>query len=55
MAPAALQGYWIFGAREEHRSENSVLDIEQYLVNACWAWRKDGPIAENFIKQNNKE
>ena len=55
MAPAALQGYWIFGAREEHRSENSVLDIEKYLVDACWAWRKDGPIAENLIKQNNKE
>ena len=46
MAPAALQGYWIFEARKEHRSENSVLDIEKYLVDACWAWRKDGPLAK---------
>jgi len=46
MAPAALQGYWIFGAREKHRSENSILDIEKYLVDTCWAWRKDGPLAK---------
>ena len=46
MAPAVLQGYWIFGAREEHRSENSILDIEKYLVDTCWAWRKDGPLVK---------
>ncbi|MCD4718848.1 MAG: DUF2889 domain-containing protein [Desulfobacula sp.] len=46
MAPAAFQGYWIFGAREEYRSENSILDIEKYLVDTCWAWRKDGPLTK---------
>jgi len=46
MAPGALQGYWIFEARKEHRSENSVLDIEKYLVDACWAWRKGGPLVK---------
>ena len=46
MAPAALQGYWIFKARKEHRNENSVLDIEKYLVDACWAWRKGGPLVK---------
>jgi len=46
MAPAALQGYWIFGAREEHRSENSIFDIKKYLVDTCWAWRKDGPLTK---------
>ncbi|MBA3011646.1 MAG: DUF2889 domain-containing protein [Proteobacteria bacterium] len=44
MAPAALQGYWIFEAREEHRSANSILDVEKYLVDTCYAWRKDGPL-----------
>jgi len=44
MAPAALQGYWIFEAREKHRSENSEFDIGDYLVDACWAWRKGGPL-----------
>ncbi len=52
MAPAALQGYWIFGARDKARKENSEFDIGEYLFDTCWAWRKDGPIAENFIKQN---
>jgi hypothetical protein len=46
IAPAALQSYWIFGAREEHRSEKSILDIEKYLVDTCWAWRKDGPLVK---------
>jgi hypothetical protein len=46
MAPAVLQGYWIFGARNKQRSENSILDIEKYLVDTCWAWRKDGPLAK---------
>ena len=46
MAPAALQGYWIFEARKEHRSENSEFDIGEYLIDACWAWRKDGPLVK---------
>ena len=46
MAPAALQGYWIFEAREKHRNENSEFDIGDYLVDACWAWRKGGPLAK---------
>ncbi|MCK5098019.1 MAG: DUF2889 domain-containing protein [Desulfobacteraceae bacterium] len=55
MAPAALQGYWIFGARDKVRKENSEFDIGEYLIDTCWAWRNDGPIAERFIKQNQKE
>jgi len=51
MAPAALQAYWIFGARDKVREENSEFDIGEYLFDTCWAWRKDGPIAESFIKQ----
>ncbi len=50
MAPAALQGYWIFGARNKGRTENSEFDIGEYLIDTCWAWRKDGPLADNFIK-----
>ncbi len=46
MAPAALQGYWIFGARDKDRSENSEFEIGEYLIDACWAWRKDGPLAK---------
>jgi len=27
-------------------SENSILDIEKYLVDTCWAWGKDGPLTK---------
>ncbi len=54
MAPAALQGYWIFEARNLDRKENSEFDIGEYLIDTCWAWRKDGPVAQNFIKQTGR-
>jgi hypothetical protein len=52
MAPAALQGYWIFESRKEQRNEEPKFEIEKYLIDTCWAWRKDGPLAGSFIKQN---
>ncbi len=55
MAPAVLQAYWIFNARNIERNDNSEVDISRYLINTCWAWRKDGPIAQDYIKQSNKE
>jgi len=52
MAPAALQGYWIFESRTEQRNGEPKFEIEKYLIDTCWAWRKDGPLAGTFIKQN---
>lgn len=52
MAPAALQGYWIFESRKEHRNGEPEFEIEKYLIDTCWAWRKNGPLAGSFIKQN---
>lgn len=46
MAPAALQGYWIFEARDKDISENSEFVIGEYLIDACWAWRKGGPLVK---------
>jgi hypothetical protein len=48
MASSALQGYWIFEARNKDRNENSVLDVEKFLIDTCWAWRKDGSLAKKF-------
>lgn len=48
MAPAALQGYWIFNAREKHEYEKPAFDIEKYLINTCRAWREDGPLTKNL-------
>lgn len=46
MAPAALQGYWIFEAQDRSRVLEASFEIEQYLIDTCWAWRKQGPLAE---------
>ena len=51
MAPAALQGYWVFISRKRHGSEDSDLDIKNYLVGSCWAWRKDGPLIKSLEKE----
>ena len=48
MAPAALQGYWIFEAREKHENKEQSFDIEKYLIDTCWAWRKEGPLANSL-------
>jgi hypothetical protein len=48
MAPAALQGYWIFRARDKDRKENSEFDIGEYLTDTCWAWRKNGSLAKDL-------
>ena len=35
----------------EYFKENHInydLDIEQYLVDTCWAWRKDGPLSKEL-------
>ena len=46
MAPAVLQGYWIFESRGKQRNEESTFEIEKYLIDTCWAWRKDGPLVK---------
>ncbi|MEN8210208.1 MAG: DUF2889 domain-containing protein [Thermodesulfobacteriota bacterium] len=50
MAPAVLQGYWIFRGKDKERKDISEFDVGEYLIDTCWAWRKDGPIAKKFIK-----
>lgn len=48
MAPAALQGYWIFEARNENRNSDTTVEITDYLTDTCWVWRKDGPLAKEL-------
>jgi hypothetical protein len=54
MAPAALQGYWIFEARDRNRVPGASFEIEQYLIDTCWAWRKQGPLAKAVKSQLNQ-
>jgi hypothetical protein len=54
MAPAAVQGFWVNGAKKltsiDSRGalENRRL-VEQYLKNTCWVWREDGPRFRKLI------
>lgn len=48
MAPAVIQGYWIFVAKDKQRSRESDDLVKKYLINTCWAWREDGPLAKGL-------
>lgn len=50
-APAVLQGYWIFEAHDRSRIVETSFEIEQYLIGTCWAWRKQGPLAEAVTRK----
>ena len=43
LVPTVMQGYWTFNARKPDTGEVSSGMIENYLVDTCWVWRKDGP------------
>jgi Protein of unknown function (DUF2889) len=43
IVPTVMQGYWTFNARKPRGGEVSSEMIEDYLIDTCWVWRKDGP------------
>jgi len=53
MAPAVIQGYWVYRNKEKGDNEISLGIINDYLIDTCWVWRKDGPLAEQ-LKLNTK-
>jgi len=38
-----MQGYWTSNARKPSAGEVPSHVIQDYLVDTCWVWRKDGP------------
>jgi hypothetical protein len=48
MAPAVLQGYWAHGDRDPKRRNISGEHMESYLIDACYVWRREGPLVEKF-------
>lgn len=53
MASAAVQGNWVFKARKADESDHVHLDIEKFLFDTCWAWRKEGPLAGKLKTKTN--
>lgn len=50
LAPAIIQGYWVYRNKEEGNNEISPEMVNDYLIDTCWVWRKDGPLAEELKK-----
>lgn len=50
MAPAAVQGFWVHHTAKPMVNETSARLLEQYLVDTCWVWRREGPLATDLLR-----
>jgi hypothetical protein len=50
MAPAAVQGFWVHHAAKPAESDTSSRLMEQYLIDSCWVWRREGPMAQELLQ-----
>lgn len=51
MAPAAVQGFWNQAVtRQMSPSEATHVMDTDLLIDSCWVWRSDGPLAGEFKK-----
>lgn len=49
MAPAALQGFWSARiSRPVDMKQASKGIAPEFLIDTCWVWRSDGPLAEEL-------
>ena len=53
MVPAAMQGFWVYSAREPGGNGVSSDMIKDYLIDSCWVWRGDGELVSR-LKQKRK-
>lgn len=50
MAPAALQGYWVHNDRKPDRRKLSGANMERYLIDTCYVWRREGPLVQKIAE-----
>ena len=48
MAPAILQGFWAFRNRHPEGRKISSELMDNYLLDTCWVWRRDGPLVKRL-------
>lgn len=54
MAPSAVQGFWIHRVKQPLNIEEASRGMDpSFLLDTCWVWRSDGPVAEGFINSLN--
>ena len=55
MAPAALQGFWSSRiSRPVDMRQASKGMAPEFLIDTCWVWRSDGPLAQELAAILNK-
>jgi hypothetical protein len=52
IAPAVMQGYWVFNTRKPSTGGVSSGVVDNYLVDTCWGWRKDGPLVNRLAEKD---
>jgi len=55
MAPAAVQGIWVYNSRKPENAGISFDMLQDYLIDTCWVWRKDGPLETRLKKELKKK
>jgi len=50
MAPAAVQGFWVHHTAKPVEIKKSAHLMEQYLIDTCWVWRREGPLATDLLR-----
>jgi hypothetical protein len=51
IAPTVMQGYWTFNARKPRGGVVSPDVLDNYLIDTCWVWRKDGSRSKHLMKK----
>lgn len=54
MASAALQGLWTYRAKDRQGDEEMVRTANDYLVDTCHVWRRNGPLVKELSKDYDK-
>ena len=55
MASAAVQGIWVYNSRKPENAGISFDMMDEYLIDTCWVWRKEGPFVTGLKReQKNK-
>ena len=55
MVQAVMQGYWVYSARKPKEKEVSSDMVDNYLIDSCWVWRKDGPLVNRLSQKGRRD
>lgn len=50
MASAAVQGFWVHRTKELKSDESTSDLMNSYVIDTCWVWRKNGPLASQKME-----